>query len=47
MCPLISVFFGVTLKKPYIEGNLLQEHFWFTCRSFGAGQFIIARVLIV
>lgn len=35
------------IKKTYIEGNLLQQHFWFTCRSFGAGQFIIARVLIV
>lgn len=36
------------IKKNYIiEGNLLQKHFRFKCRSFGAGQCIIAHVLIV
>lgn len=37
----------VTLKNDIIEGNLLQKHFWFMCRSYRACPCFFVHVLSV
>lgn len=37
----------MTFRNDIIAGNLLQKHFWFTCRSFEARQYFSAHIFCV